>query len=182
MRGFRSKSRGAFASTLLLASTFMALSFVSDAESGSLYALLNGKAIHLQGPPPSAPPGYTFNERNWGGGFQYDFKPVHEHWIPFVTASEFLDSNRNPSYYAGGGIVRRFVISEEFDNLHFDAGIVAFLMTRKYFRNNKPFPGALPVLSVGTEHVSVNATYIPKVDPKMVQLLFFQLKFKLLEF
>ncbi len=38
---------------------------------------------------------------------------------------------------------------------------------------------ALPALSVGTERVSMNITYIPKVDPKAVPLWFFQLKINL---
>lgn len=165
-------------SLLLLLISVSMLSSVDHAEAGSLHALLNGKAVHLE----SAPASQTYNEDNWGGGLQYDFDPWHENWIPFVSASGFLDSNSNASYYAGGGIVRRFTVSEKLDNLHVDAGVVSFLMTRKGFRNNKPFLGLLPVLSIGTEYVSVNMTYIPKVEPKMVALFFFQLKIKMQDF
>lgn len=156
--------------------------FSPPAQAGTLYGIGNGIAIHLDPPPASAPPGYTFNERNWGTGFEYEFSPWKKNWIPFITASYFKDSNRNPSYYAGGGISRRYVLSEKFDRLHFDLGIVAFLMTRKWYQHNRPFPGALPVFSFGTEHVAVNMTYIPKMDPKMAALTFFQLKIKLMDF
>jgi len=96
---------------LTIIATFVSLLFIVNAEAGSLHALINGKAIHLQ----PAPAGITFNEENWGGGLQYDFDPWHEDWIPFVTASGFLDSNSNASYYAGGGIARRFKLSEELE-------------------------------------------------------------------
>lgn len=171
--------------SLSVATTILALIFSialppsGSAEAGSLHALLNGTAIHLESPNT---PNMKYNEENWGGGLQYDFEPWHEDWIPLVNMSGFLDSNRNPSYYAGGGLMRRFIITEDYDRLHIDAGIVAFLMTREGYRHNKPFPGILPVLSFGSESVSVNVTYIPKVDPKMVPLFFFQLKVKLLEF
>jgi len=177
--------KGVSASVILplaIATAFFALSFAGSAEAGSLHVLINGKSIHLSPPPASAPAGYTFNEKNWGAGLQYDFDPWHGHWIPFVGAAEFIDSNSNISYYAGGGIFRRFMISQDLDKLHCDAGMMAFLMTRKGFRKNKPFPGILPVISVGTEHVSINATYVPRVDPTMVHLFFFQLKVKVLEF
>jgi hypothetical protein len=49
-------------------------------------------------------------------------------------------------------------------------------MIRKDFMNDKPFPGVLPVVSFGTDRVALNMTFIPKVDPKMVPILFFQLK------
>lgn len=133
--------------------------------------ILNGKAVHID-PPANT----NYNEKNWGAGFQYDFNSPDGKWIPFVTASGFSDSNKNPSYYAGGGALRRFSLSGGDWGLHVDAGLVAFLMTREGFRHGQPFPGVLPVLSFGTERVSVNMTYIPKVDPKMVAILFFQLK------
>jgi hypothetical protein len=52
-------------------------------------------------------------------------------------------------------------------------------MTRKDFRDDKPFIGVLPAFSLGTKNVSVNMTFVPKVDPKAVPLVFFQLKIKL---
>jgi len=141
----------------------------AQAEQWSL--LVNGKAWHLE-----KPAGTDYNEKNWGAGVQYDFKMTDSKWIPFVTASGFKDSNKNPSYYAGGGALRRFSFGEEKSSVHLDAGVVAFLMTRKDYKDGKPFPGVLPVVSFGTDRVALNITYIPKVDPKMVPIFFFQLK------
>lgn len=147
--------------------------FTQPVHAGELSLLVNGKAIHIN--PPA---GSNYNESNLGAGIQYEFELIDEKWVPFVTASGFSDSNRNPSYYAGGGIMRRYQVSEKLD-LHFDAGVVAFLMTRKDFKNNDPFLGVLPAVSIGTDRVSLNMTFVPKVDPKMTALFFFQLKVNL---
>lgn len=140
----------------------------SAVQAGQASLLINGKALHLDKIGNE-----KYNEKNWGAGFQYDFEMTNNKWVPFITASGFADSYKNPSYYAGGGALRRFAVT---DDLHIDAGVIAFFMTREDFNDNKPFFGALPVISFGTDRVSVNVTYIPKVDPKMVPLLFFQLK------
>lgn len=76
----------------------------SALENGRLFLLVNGKAFHLR----AAPDGADLNERNWGLGVQYEFGSQAEDWIPFLTAAGFDDSNRNASYYAGGGWLRRF--------------------------------------------------------------------------
>ena len=142
---------------------------IQSAQAGSWHVILNGKAIHLG----DAPAGTTFNENNWGAGFQYDFDEIDGKWVPFVTASGFKDSFKNASYNVGGGSMRRFKFG---DGWHFDAGFYAFAMTRKDVKNNSPFLGILPVASIGTEMVAVNMTYVPKVRPKFAELLFFQIK------
>ena len=146
---------------------------VGMAKADELSLLVNGKAVHI-----NAPPGSHLNEKNWGLGLQYDGNPLDKKWVPFATASGFSDSNDNPSYYAGGGVLRRF----QGDTLHFDIGAVGFLMTREGYKNDKPFFGVLPAFSTGTQWVSVNMTFIPKVEPKMVALWFFQFKIKLADF
>jgi hypothetical protein len=158
--------RSSLAFLITLIAAFTAGAAVADEMS----LLLNGKALHI-----NTPAGRNLNEKNWGLGFQYDWDRADSKWIPFATASGFMDSNRRPSYYAGGGTLRRF----QFDRMHVDLGVVGFLMTRKDFKNDRPFPGALPVLSVGTRTVALNVTYVPKVEPKAVPLWFFQLKFNL---
>lgn len=156
----------------------VALALVTRAvRADDMHLLINGKAIHLDHQP-----NVHYNESNWGAGFQYDFDRSQSSWVPFVTASGFLDSNKNPSYYAGGGYLKRFDFTAMNTPMHADIGWVGFLMTRKGFMNDKPFPGILPAFSVGSERVSMNVTYIPRVDPKMVPIVFFQLKIKLASF
>ena len=154
----------------LVAATFTTL-ITAPVQANQWSLLVNGKAVHLE-----KPAGTDYNEANWGAGIQYDFHMTDSKWIPFVTASGFKDSNKNPSYYAGGGSLRRFTFGEANDSLHLDAGVVAFFMIRKDYHDGKPFPGILPVVAFGTNRVALNMTYIPKVDPKMVPILFFQLK------
>ena len=157
----------------LLVMSFLGF-FAVPAGAGDFSVLLNGKAIHLD-----TKPGIQYNESNWGLGLQYDLAPVEEKWIPFVTASGFKDSNKNMSYYAGGGLLHRTSFEWGKTPMHFDAGAIVFLMKRKGFKDGDPFAGVLPAVSLGTPKVSVNMTYIPKVDPKMVPILFFQLKITL---
>ncbi|RMG37845.1 MAG: hypothetical protein D6732_05870 [Methanobacteriota archaeon] len=52
-------------------------------------------------------------------------------------------------------------------------------MVRKRFNHGMPFPGALPFTSFGTNRISINVTYIPKLIPDMVPLWFFQLKVRI---
>jgi hypothetical protein len=139
-----------------------------------MHVIVNGKAIHF-----NEKPGIHYNENNWGGGFQYDMADKNAEVVPFITGSGFIDSNRNPSYYAGGGAMRRYYFNVGGTRLHADLGGVAFLMTRKGFRDGHLFLGVLPAFSVGGDKVAVNMTFIPQVDPKAVPLLFFQLKISL---
>ncbi len=136
--------------------------------------VLNGASVHIN-PLPTQ----DFNEENWGLGFQYDFAAINKRWIPFISASGFQDSLDNTSYYAGGGVMRRLIKS---DNLNIDAGLIAFMMTREDYKDNDPFPGILPVFSIGNEKIALNITYIPKVHPKIVPVWFFQLKVPLSNF
>ena len=145
----------------------------SAAAADELSLLINGKAIHL-----GSPAGSNLNEKNWGLGLQYDWERASDKWRPFATVSEFRDSNNNTSYYAGGGALYRF----QFDSAHVDLGAIGFVMTRKDYKNNDPFLGVLPALSVGTKNVALNITYVPKMEPKAVPLWFFQLKINLSTF
>ena len=77
--------------------------------------------------------------------------------------------------------MRRFSLKPK-TNLHLDAGLIAFIMTRKDYKDNEPFPGILPTISVGNEKIAINITYIPKVHPKIVPVWFFQLKIPLSNF
>lgn len=143
----------------------------TPASADNMNLIVNGKAVHLD-----TLPGVKLNENNWGLGLQYDLDPIRPNWIPFVAASGFRDSNDNPSYYAGAGMMRRFTLSEDSKGLHADAGAIAFMMKRELFRHNNWFPAVLPAFSMGTERVAINVTYIPKADPKSVPLWYFQLK------
>jgi hypothetical protein len=170
LHGCRQLSHRVFLTLLL---TLTAGLMTGNAVAGEMSLLVNGKAIHINTPADK-----HLNEKNWGLGLQYDGDIVNKKWVPFAMVSGFVDSNKNPSYYAGGGGLRRF----QFDGTHVDIGAIGFVMTRKDYKNDQPFIGVLPAFSVGTQRVSVNMTYIPKVHPKAVALWFFQLKINLSNF
>ncbi len=62
---------------------------------------------------------------------------------------------------AGAGLHRTLFATDRLNGLYLDAGINAFLMTRKDVNDNRPFPGALPSLSLGNRHMGLNLTYLP---------------------
>lgn len=138
-----------------------------------LQVVVNGKAIHLDDG--------DYNEENWGVGVNYDFEP-EDKWVKFLHASYFKDSNYNTSKYAGGGIKRRYSLDGDRDGWRVDMGLIAFLMTRKDYNNNDPFPGVLPFVSIGNGPVSLNITYIPEVTPKHKDLLYLQLMVRIATF
>ena len=154
---------------MLFAMVSLLASQIVKADGYSL--ILNGKSIHKEAPKKG-----SFNEKNWGFGLQYDYAIYKEHWQPYLTASIFKDSFEENSFYAGGGMMRRFALNEIHEDLHFSAGLVGFVMTRKDHHNRRPFLGALPAFAFGTDKVAVNISYVPKVEPKLIPLWFIQLK------
>ncbi len=153
---------------LVLVIVFIVFSPQVIADSVNL--IINGKAFHQNDK--------NYNENNWGLGFEYNFEEKDK-WINFANGGYFKDSNRNRSNYLGGGSKRRFLLSDDKDGWHIDAGYTAFVMTRKDFKNNQPFFAALPFISIGTEKFAINATYIPKASPKLEALVFIQASFQL---
>jgi len=147
-------------------------SFSQQIVADSLNLIINGKAFHQENK--------NYNEDNWGLGLEYNFEE-NKKWINFVNGGFFKDSNSNTSKYLGGGTKRRFLLTDNINGWHVDAGLTAFLMTRKDYKNNQPFFGALPFVSVGTDKFAINATYIPSVSPKFVGLLFIQASFTISE-
>ena len=158
----------------MLKMLFILLSFCFSQQlmSDSFNVIINGKAMHEEK--------RNYNEENWGLGFEYNFEE-QDKWIDFINGGFFQDSQKNNSNYLGGGTKRRFLLSDDKDGWHIDAGITAFIMTRKNFKKGRPFLGALPYASIGTDRFAINATYIPSVSPELVALWFFQVSFKAAE-
>ncbi len=150
---------------------FLLFSFAFSQQimADSLNLIINGTAVHQEKK--------DFNEKNWGVGFEYNFEEVDK-WTNFINGGFFKDSYYNNSNYLGGGSKRRFLLTDDIKGWHIDAGITAFIMTRKNYKNNQAFIGVLPYLSIGTDKFAINATYIPSISPKFVSLWFFQASFK----
>ena len=136
--------------------TFFALLFIlcgSPALAGDWSAIINGRSIHIDASE-------EWNENNAGLGVEYRFSGSSL-WKKLLMVNGFRDSNNEMSYMAGAGLHRTLFATERLHGFYVDAGINAFLMTRKDVNNNRPFPGAVPSLTVGNRHVGVNLTYLP---------------------
>ena len=152
---------------------------LSTSMAGELSTVINGKSFHLNSE-------YQWNEKNYGLGFEYSFD-TKSRWRKAVMVNGFRDSNNTMSYMAGGGLHYRVLQSERFSGFYVDAGIIAFMMTREDINGNKPFPGALPSLSLGNRYAGFNFTYLPRemvkqayagrrIDPNISGVLYVQLK------
>jgi hypothetical protein len=149
------------------------------AQASDWGIVVNGKAYHVNST-------YDWNENNWGLGFEREFNQ-RSRWVRMAVGSGFIDSQNSMSYMGGGGLKRRFLIPRIGQDFYVDIGAVAFLMTRQDINNNKPFPGLLPTLTVGSRHIAVNLAYLPgsvadavsgirTIDPNIDAIYFVQLR------
>jgi hypothetical protein len=150
------------------------------ATAGEFSAVINGKSFHLGASE-------EWNEANYGLGLEYQFDS-ETRWKSRLMANGFRDSNDSMSYMAGGGIHRELYSTDRLKGFYIDAGINAFLMTRKDVNDNQPFPGVLPSVTFGNDYVGMNLTYLPKkaveeiydrqmTDSSMSGIVFLQFKF-----
>lgn len=123
------------------------------AEPADWNLLVNGKAVHVDA-------SREWNENNLGLGFEREFDSGSR-WIKLVMANGYRDSDENMAYMAGGGLKRRFELGAFAPEWHVDLGLIGFVMTREDVDNNRAFPGALPVMTVGNGDFAVNMTYFP---------------------
>lgn len=142
---------------LRLAPLSLFASFLLSAPAaycGETSAVINGKSFHLNATE-------DWEENNLGFGVEYQFDS-ESRWKTIVMANGFRDSSDNSSYMAGAGLHRNLIASERLHGFYIDAGINAFLMTRSDVDDSRPFPGALPSLTVGTRFMGFNVTYLPR--------------------
>jgi hypothetical protein len=136
--------------------TLLALLIVAPATSalaGNFSAVINGRSIHVDATE-------NWNEDNVGLGLEYQFA-TESRWKRQLMVNGFRDSNDEMSYMAGAGLHRTLFATDRLNGFYVDAGVNAFLMTRKDVNDNRPFPGAVPSLSVGNRYVGLNLTYLP---------------------
>jgi hypothetical protein len=166
------------ATRFTLLALFIALP-LSSATAGEFSTIINGKSFHIGA-------SQEWNEANYGLGIEFTFKR-DSRWKPRLMANGFRDSNDDMSYMVGGGLHRNLYATDRLNGFYFDAGINAFVMTRSDVNGNKPFPGALPSLTIGNRYVGINLTYLPKVavekmydskmaDESMSGIVFLQFK------
>jgi lipid IVA palmitoyltransferase len=82
----------------------------------------------------------------------------HGNWEG-VFAMEFADSHGRPEYEGGYGWIATW---HPFSNLfRAGAGLTAFITARSDIMRYTPFPGVLPLGSLGYRNVDLQATFIP---------------------
>ncbi len=164
---------------ILITVAALAVGPTQSAHAQDWSLVINGKSYHVNSSK-------DWNEQNWGLGFEREFHS-QSRWVKTAAGNAFRDSQDEMSYMAGGGIKRRYRLDSLAPGLFFDVGVVAFVMTRQDVKNNQPFPGLLPAMSVGTRRAALNVTYlsermmdsatnVSRVDPTVSGLLFLQLK------
>jgi hypothetical protein len=142
-----------FAAARLALLVLIVVAPVSSAMAGNLNAVLNGRSIHIDATE-------DWNEDNVGLGLEYQFA-TKSRWKKHVMVNGFRDSNEDMSYMAGAGLHRNLFATDRLNGFYVDAGINAFLMTRRDVNDNRPFPGAVPSLSIGNRYLGFNLTYLP---------------------
>jgi hypothetical protein len=75
-----------------------------------------------------------------------------------VYAMGFQDSHYKPSYVAGYTFLKIWRPAADW---RIGGGFTAFVMTRSDVAHYIPFPGVLPVGSIGYRNVSVEVSYVP---------------------
>jgi hypothetical protein len=76
-----------------------------------------------------------------------------------IYAMGFRDSHGDPSYMVGYGWVPTWNIGKS--EVKAGIGLTGFLMSRKDYFGGIPFPGVLPIASIGYKNLSAQAAYIP---------------------
>ncbi len=98
-----------------------------------------------------------FREAAWGGGYGRSLYDSDGNWHG-LYAMAFLDSHSNIQPMAGYGYQW---IARYGPNFRLGAGYTLFMTARKDMLHYIPFPGALPIVSMGYKKADVYATYIP---------------------
>lgn len=131
-----------------------ALAPALDAHAGEWSAVINGRSVHLGASE-------SWNENNLGLGVEYQFA-TETRWKRLLMVNGLRDSADKMSYMAGAGLHRNVFQTTNLADLYVDVGINAFLMTRDDVNDNRPFPGALPSLTIGNRYAGFNLTYLPR--------------------
>jgi palmitoyl transferase len=123
-------------------------------NEGSHDVYLSGYVWHMAYGFPSEKRD-RFNNYAWGGGYGRTLTDDknNQRMLYAIVAS---DSYRHPMFMAGYAWLARWPVAGE---VHAGAGY-SVLLVRHESTASYPFPAAAPVVSIGTDHVALYATYI----------------------
>jgi palmitoyl transferase len=99
----------------------------------------------------------TYNEQAWGGGLGKSFYDPDGDWNG-LYAFAFLDSHKNVEPIVGYAFVKMAHFAHDF---RAGIGYGLLVTARPDIFHNIPFPGVLPLVTLGYQHLTLSATYIP---------------------
>lgn len=99
----------------------------------------------------------TYDEYPVGLGYGRSKFDADGNWHG-LYAIGFQDSHYKPNYMAGYGFQKIWRPAADW---RAGAGLTAFLMMRTDIAHYTPFPGVLPVASIGYKSVSLETAYVP---------------------
>ncbi|MHB8743836.1 MAG: lipid IV(A) palmitoyltransferase PagP [Sulfuricaulis sp.] len=103
-----------------------------------------------------------FNETPWGIGYGRGFRDDRQNWHGFY-AMAFQDSHRDIQPVVGYGRTWDFI--DHSTGWDLGLGYTALVTARKdVYTYHLPFPGVLPLVSLGKNKVTFFATYVPWID------------------
>ncbi len=76
-----------------------------------------------------------------------------------IYAMGFLDSHSKPTFMVGYAWAPMWELGNS--DIKVGAGLTGFLMSRTNYWSGIPFPGILPVASIGYKQLSLQAAYVP---------------------
>lgn len=103
------------------------------------------------------------NEQAWGIGFGKTTRNPSGN-DESLYAMAIRDSNENLQWSAGYSHQWVFPLADT--GLEVGAGLSALLISRKDWFDRVPFPAILPVFSIGTQHLKLTATYVPRISTR----------------
>jgi palmitoyl transferase len=101
------------------------------------------------------------NEKAWGAGFGKSLRNAKGdvETLYFLASS---DSHAQPQLM--GGYAYRWMWPAGGTGLEVGAGFTAFLVSRRDYFSGFPFPGILPVASIGTRRTQLMLSYVPRIS------------------
>lgn len=128
-------------------------------DDGSLSMILSGYARHGRNT-------YTperideLNEKAWGMGFSKAIRTSRDN-EESLYGFAISDSHFAPQLMAGYAYQWMRPLGNRFEA---GLGVTALLISRKDYFSGLPFPGVLPLASIGTRHTKLMASYIPRIS------------------
>ena len=130
-----------------------------DLNDYKLYLDINGKSKHSGGDETQ-----DYNENNYGFGITAEKE--HDKIVQLLTAGGYKNSFNKPSYYAGGGLAKRFGAGD----YYMDVGGIAGGVTG-YDKTVSPLVAA--IMSLGQkDKAKLNMMYAPETEksPSLIMM------------